>query len=167
MPVMALAETPSDTALDSRLVLALDAALTSLAGIVETVYVNHLLEGVLGDAEEITAAQLRTLAQLASVEWLTVGSIASGLKISYPAASKAVDRLVERDLAARHRDHSDARSIRVNLTVRGRELVGRVAGERREKLRRALERLGGDKPAQALLALLEAFISESAPLSRD
>lgn len=160
-------KTSSDTAPDSRIVLALDTALTALADVVETVYVNHLLEGVLGDAEEITAAQLRTLAQLASVESLTVGSIASGLKISYPAASKAVDRLVERGLAARHRDGSDARSIRVNLTERGRELVGRVATERREKLRRALERLGGDKPAQALLALLEAFISESVPVPRD
>ena len=160
-------EIKRDTAPDSRLVLALDAALTSLAGVVETVYVNHLLEGVLGDAEEITAAQLRTLAQLASVESLTVGSIASGLKISYPAASKAVDRLVERGLAARHRDEGDARSIRVNLTERGRELVGRVATERREKLRRALERLGGDRPAQALLALLEAFIAESTTAPRD
>ena len=160
-------EMERDTAPDSRIVLALDAALTSLAGVVETVYVNHLLEGVLGDAEEITAAQLRTLAQLASVQSLTVGSIASGLKISYPAASKAVDRLVERGLAARHRDDSDARSIRVNLTERGRELVGRVATERREKLRRALERLGGDRPAQALLALLEAFIAESTTAPRD
>lgn len=160
-------EVKRDTAPDSRLVLALDAALTSLSVVVETVYVNHLLEGLLGDAEEITAAQLRTLAQLASVESLTVGSIASGLKISYPAASKAVDRLVERGLAARHRDNSDARSIRVSLTERGRELVGRVATERREKLRRALERLGGDKPAQALLALLEAFISESVATPRD
>ncbi len=158
---MAQAEPNRDTVPDSRLVNALDAALTALAGVVETVYVNHLLEGLLGDAEEITAAQLRTLAQLASVSALTVGSIASGLKISYPAASKAVDRLVERGLAARHRDEGDARSIRVNLTERGRELVGRVAAERREKLRRALERLGGDKPAQALLALLEAFIAES------
>ena len=160
-------EVRRDTAPDSRLVLALDAALTSLSVVVETVYVNHLLEGVLGDAEEITAAQLRTLAQLASVESLTVGSIASGLKISYPAASKAVDRLVERGLAARHRDEGDARSIRVNLTERGRELVGRVATERREKLRRALERLGGDRPAQALLALLEAFIAESTTVPRD
>ena len=160
-------EVKRDTAPDSRLVLALDAALTSLSVVVETVYVNHLLEGLLGDAEEITAAQLRTLAQLASVASLTVGSIASGLKISYPAASKAVDRLVERGLAARHRDNSDARSIRVSLTERGRELVGRVATERREKLRRALERLGGDKPAQALLALLEAFISESVATPRD
>ncbi len=164
---MPQAELKRDTAPDSRIVLALDAALTALAGVVETVYVNHLLEGVLGDAEEITAAQLRTLAQLASVQSLTVGSIASGLKISYPAASKAVDRLVERGLAARHRDAGDARSIRVNLTERGRELVSRVAAERREKLRRALERLGGDRPAQALLALLEAFIAESTTAARD
>jgi DNA-binding MarR family transcriptional regulator len=164
---MPQAEANVDTSPDSRLVLALDAALTSLSVVVETVYVNHLLEGVLGDAEEITAAQLRTLAQLASVESLTVGSIASGLKISYPAASKAVDRLVERGLAARHRDEGDARSIRVNLTERGRELVGRVATERREKLRRALERLGGDRPAQALLALLEAFIAESTSVRDD
>jgi DNA-binding MarR family transcriptional regulator len=154
--------TDTRDAVDARLVLALDAALQQLAGVVETVYVNHLLEDVLGDAEEITAAQLRTLAQLASVDALPVGRIASGLKISYPAATKAVDRLVERGLAARDRDPQDARSIRVHLTERGRELIARVAQERREKLRRALERLGGERPAGALLALLEAFIAESA-----
>jgi DNA-binding MarR family transcriptional regulator len=146
---------------DPRLVSALDRALTQLVAIIETVYVERPLAAVLGDAEEITAAQLRTLGQLSSVDHLTVGSIAAGLKISYPAASKAVDRLVERELAHRTRDISDARNIRVQLTPKGREVLNRLAGERREKLRGVLAHLGGDKPAQALLVLLEAFIAES------
>jgi DNA-binding MarR family transcriptional regulator len=144
-----------------RLVAALDRALTQLAAVIETVYVERPLAGVLGDAEEITAAQLRTLGQLSSVDHLTVGSIAAGLKISYPAASKAVDRLVERELASRARDASDARTTRVQLTARGREVLNRLAAERREKLRGVLAHLGGEKPAQALLMLLEAFIAES------
>ncbi len=146
---------------DERLVMALDRTLTRLAAAIDAVYVEEPLHRVLGDAEEITAAQLRSLRQLMSVESLTVGSLAEGLRISYPAATKAVDRLVERGLASRKRDAGDARSIRVQLTERGRGLVGKLAEERREKLRGVLQSLGGDWPAQALLSLLEAFLDES------
>jgi DNA-binding MarR family transcriptional regulator len=146
---------------DARLVAALDRALTRLTDVIEDVYVVKPLHRVLGDSEEITAAQLRTLRQLSSVEHLTVGSIADGLNISYPAASKAVDRLVERDLASRTRDPDDARTIHVQLTERGREVVQRLALERLEQLRDVLTRLGGERPTKALVALLEAFLEES------
>jgi DNA-binding MarR family transcriptional regulator len=151
-----MADTP-----DPRVVAALDRALTQLTEIIESIYIERPLERVLGDAEEITAAQLRTLRQLSSVDHLTVGSIAEGLRISYPAATKAVDRLVERELASRHRDTGDARSIHVQLTDKGRAVVQHLALERREQLRNVLERIGGDQPAQALLRLLEVFIEES------
>jgi DNA-binding MarR family transcriptional regulator len=147
--------------LDPRVVAALDLALTQLTEIIETVYVERPLERVLGDADEITPAQLRTLRQLSSGNHLTVGSIAEGLRISYPAATKAVDRLVERELAMRHRDPGDARSIHVQLTDKGREVVRHLDETRREQLSHVLERIGGQQPAQALLHLLEDFINQS------
>ncbi len=141
-------------------VSALDRALAQLAMTLEIVYVRRPLEGVLGD-DELTTAQLRTLNLLAGVPddqpGTPVGALASGLRISYPAATKAVDRLAERGLAERHRDSHDARQIRVRLTEKGREVVAHVRRERLQKLARALHELGDARDQTRLLELLERF----------
>lgn len=155
---------------DPRALAELDRLLTQLAAVVEVVYVRRPLEGVLED-EDVTAAQLRTLRLLSSeVETspgLLVGAISEGLRISYPAATKAVDRLVERGLAERKRDERDARQTLVRLTERGREVVSRVAAERRTKLEAALKALGGELPTRSLATLLEAFVTHSLSDPRD
>ena len=150
---------------DDRMIAQLERALGQLPEVVEEVYERRLLERILGESDEVSTAQLRSLRFLASLPdgkiGFGVGQIAQGLNISYPAATKAVDRLTERLLAERHRDSDDARSIHVRLTQKGLELTERLGFERRKTLVRVLERLGGEKPAVVLLALLEAFIAES------
>jgi DNA-binding MarR family transcriptional regulator len=165
----ALTDARAEARPDGRTVARLERALSQLSEVVEEVFERRLLEEVLGDADEVSSAQLKTLQFLSSLApnmpGFTVGEIAAGLRISYPAATKAVDRLAERELAARHRDAGDARSIRVRLTTRGHELVEKLTLERRVRLEGVLARLGGEKPALALLALLEAFLEESAASS--
>ncbi len=155
---------------DPRAIAELDRLLTQLAAVVEVVYVRRPLEGVLED-EDVTAAQLRTLrllsSEIESSPGLLVGAISEGLRISYPAATKAVDRLVERGLAERKRDERDARQTLVRLTERGREVVSRVAAERRQKLEAALNTLGGELPTRSLATLLEAFVTHSLSDPRD
>lgn len=143
----------------------LDLALSRLVATFEVVYVRRPLEGLLGDDDEVTSAQLRALKLLAAVPdgdpGLPVGALALGLRISYPAATKAVDRLAERGLADRHRDPNDARQIRVRLTSKGFEVVSRVAVSRREKLERVLHDLGGTRDRTRLLELIERFTALS------
>ncbi len=150
---------------DSRTIAQLETALTQMLEVIEENFERRLLEQILGETDEVSTAQLRTLRFLASLPLgntgFPVGSIAEGLRISYPAATKAVDRLTERQLAERHRDAGDARSIRVRLTTRGRELTERLSLERRAALAEVLQKMGGDKPAVALLRLLEEFIAHS------
>lgn len=147
---------------DHRTVIHLERALGQLTEVVEEVFERRLLEQILGETDEVSTAQLRTLRFLASLPntqtGFTVGRIAEGLRISYPAATKAVDRLTERQLAERHRHPDDARSIHVRLTEHGYELIERLSFERRASLALVLEQLGGEKPAQMFLSLLEAFI---------
>lgn len=146
----------------------LDRLVGLLAAAVELVYVRRPLETVLGDDEEVTAAQLRTLNLLGHVPEggaVPVGAIGEGLRISYPAASKAVDRLAERGLAGRRRDPRDARLILVFLTPLGRDVVARVAAERRRKLAATLRDLGA--PAADLERLLAAFLAASLADPRD
>ncbi len=146
-------------------VSALDRALSRLAATFEVVYVRRPLEGLLGDDDEVTTAQLRALNLLAAVPddqpGLAVGALASGLRISYPAATKAVDRLAERGLADRHRDAFDARQIRVRLTQKGFDVVSHVAISRRAKLERVLHDLGDAHDRVRLLELIEQFTALS------
>jgi DNA-binding MarR family transcriptional regulator len=143
----------------------LERVLGQLAEVLEEVFERRLLEQILDDPDEVSLAQLRTLRFLNSLphgqNGFALGKIAEGLRISYPAASKAVDRLTERGLAERRRDNADARSIVVRLTLRGHELTERLSLERRRKLEAVLERLGGAYSATALLTLLEEFVAVS------
>ncbi len=143
----------------------LDRALSQLAATLEVIYSRRVLEDVLGDLEEVTAAQLRTLKLLSGESMdgtgLLIGAISQGLRISYPAASKAVDRLVERDLAERKRSDGDARQTFVRLTERGREVIGKVRLERQVKLERALQQIGDERTIGEFTKLLEAFTTQS------
>jgi len=141
----------------SQDLLDLDALLSRLVELYEQIYVRGPLEQVLGADEEVSTSQLRTLRFLEAEGGAWIGDIASGLGISYPAATKAVDRLYERGLAERIRDGSDARRIRVGLTARGFEVLGDVTKVRLKRLETALEGLD----AAGLAALLEAFSKAS------
>jgi DNA-binding MarR family transcriptional regulator len=157
-----------ESRLDPRTTAQLERVLGQLSEVLEEVFERQLLEQILGDPDEVSLAQLRTLRFLASLPneqpGFAVGKIAEGLRISYPAASKAVDRLTERGLAERKRDDADARSIAVRLTERGHDLTERLSLERRQKLELVLEQLGGERPAMALLTLLEQFVALSQKL---
>jgi DNA-binding MarR family transcriptional regulator len=157
-----------ESQLDPRTTAQLERVLGQLSEVLEEVFERRLLEQILGDSDEVSLAQLRTLRFLASLPneqpGFAVGKIAEGLRISYPAASKAVDRLTERGLAERKRDDVDARSIVVRLTERGHDLTERLSLERRQKLELVLEQLGGERPAMALLTLLEQFVALSQKL---
>jgi DNA-binding MarR family transcriptional regulator len=143
----------------------LDRVLSQLAATLEVVYSRRVLEDVLGDLEEVTAAQLRTLKLLSSEPLdgtgLLIGAISQGLRISYPAASKAVDRLVERDLAQRSRNAGDARQTFVHLTERGRAVIQKVRLERQAKLGRALQNIGDENAINEFTTLLEEFTNQS------
>ncbi len=143
----------------------LDRVLSQLAATLEVVYSRRVLEDVLGDLEEVTAAQLKSLKLLSSEPLdsagLLIGEISQGLRISYPAASKAVDRLVERDLAERRRDAGDARQTFVRLTERGRGVIQKVKLKRQTKLKRTLQEIGDQTAINELTTLLEHFTRQS------
>jgi DNA-binding MarR family transcriptional regulator len=149
----------------------LDRVLSQLAATLEVVYSRRVLEDVLGDLEEVTAAQLRTLKLLSSEPidsaGLLIGGISQGLRISYPAASKAVDRLVEHELAERHRDAGDARQTFVRLTERGREVIQKVKLKRQAKLELALQSIGDQTVIAQFTSLLEDFTNQSVKESQD
>lgn len=107
---------------------------------------------------QVTPAQLMALRYLSLNESSLMSDVAEGLAISFPAATKTIDRLVRKELATRIEDPHDRRVVRIRLTERGRDLVDEVFLERRRRFATVLERLGSDA-MDRLHRSMEAFIS--------
>lgn len=68
-------------------------------------------------------------------------ALAEALDVSQASATGIVDRMEQRGLVERVRDDDDRRVIRVALTESGRQLLARMAAERRERLSQVLAEL--------------------------
>ncbi len=108
--------------------------------------------------QQVTPAQLLALRYLSLNESSLMSDVAEGLDISFPAATKTIDRLVRKELASRIEDPHDRRVVRIQLTDRGKRLVADVYEERSRRFADVLERL--DPSARdGLQETMEAFIS--------
>jgi DNA-binding MarR family transcriptional regulator len=83
---------------------------------------EHLRE-VTGD--RLTLAQLKVLKLVSVSGRLSISDVANLLGISSPAASKAVDRLVQGNLLHRAQAEDDRRVIRITPSSEGLELLAR------------------------------------------
>jgi DNA-binding MarR family transcriptional regulator len=106
----------------------------------------------------VTSSQLLALRYLALNEQPLMSDLADGLGISYPAATKTVERLVKKGLAAREDDPMDRRVVRVNLTKDGMRLVRRILAEKNARFHRILQNMRAED-RQALLGGVEAFVT--------
>jgi DNA-binding MarR family transcriptional regulator len=78
------------------------------------------LAGVASNAPDLSARQLAVLLEVYLTEGaLTVRDLAASLNVAKPAITRALDRLCELDLAARHIHPTDRRMILVRRTLAG------------------------------------------------
>ncbi|HEY8496915.1 MAG TPA: MarR family transcriptional regulator [Limnochordales bacterium] len=106
----------------------------------------------------ITHAQFVLLRHLWWNPGSTLGQVADSLGVSRPAATQAVERLVQRGLVRRSPDTADRRRLRLGLTARGEELVRELSSALEERLAAIVGRM----PSDARLALargVEAFLA--------
>ena len=90
---------------------------------------------------DLTMGQVKTLFVLQCSGAMSVGGLAERLKIGLPAASIAVDKLVQLALVARRDDPSDRRRTLVELTPQGEQVVSRLHQGRHQRLRTWLGQL--------------------------
>lgn len=83
---------------------------------------------------QVTAPQMTLLKLVGMTDSCTVTDVASFLRVSNAAASKAVDRLVRRDLLRRTVDQRDRRAMHLHLTRASRRLLDFYAHARQCKL---------------------------------
>jgi DNA-binding MarR family transcriptional regulator len=96
----------------------------------------------------LSMAQMVGLHLLEKLGPLSVSSVAACLRLSPPATSHLVDRLVVAGLVERTEDPADRRHKRVVIAPRGRELIQRTRDQRTREFTRILSRLSGEVQSQ-------------------
>lgn len=111
--------------------------------------VNELLERTLDEAsdEQLVLSQVKLLLLIARPgQRFKVTDVADFLGVTNAAASRAIDRLVQRGLIDRSVSAEDRRAVDLSLTPASRELLDRFTEIRNRELLRVL----GDFPAEKL-----------------
>ncbi len=80
----------------------------------------------------------------------TIGELAERLQLQHHSTVELIDRLTERGLVARERDHEDQRRVIVHLTAEGQDILQRLASIALTELRST-----GPNLVQALTSLLD------------
>jgi DNA-binding MarR family transcriptional regulator len=96
----------------------------------------------------LTMAQMVALHLLTHLGPVSVSSVAACLKLSPPATSHLIDRLVVAGLAGRSEDPVDRRHKRIVITPSGRELIERTQEKRGKEFTRVLSSLSAEVQAQ-------------------
>src|SRR5580765_3698124 len=107
----------------------------------------------------LTMAQMVALHLLTHLGPVSVSSIAACLKLSPPATSHLVDRMVVAGLVGRTEDPVDRRHKRIEITSTGRDLIEGTNERRTREFTRVLSSLTGDAQAQFGRAL-ERVVTE-------
>ena len=105
-------------------------------------------------ADEVTLPQYRALVVLASRGPQNVAGLAGHLGVTPATATRMCDRLVRKRLITRTHARGDRRSVRVDLSARGRSLVDEVSARRRREIRELLRSVPSSSRAELVRALL-------------
>ena len=100
------------------------------------------------NAAGLTMAQMVTLHLLTKLGPVSVSSIATCIKLSAPAASHLVDRMVVAGLVGRTEDPDDRRHKRIAITGKGRELIESTQEARTREFTRVLSSLSPEVQGQ-------------------
>ena len=117
----------------------------------------------------LTVSQLRGLRFLKQHEDCLVGDLANGLAVSYPAASKLMDRLINRGLTQRRDDKTDRRNIRLRVTIEGGRVLETIEEKRQREIAQIFLRLEEEEQrflTQGLKRFLEAALSDEAIIDK-
>jgi len=104
------------------------------------------------ELQTVTLHQLEVLGVLKR-ESLRMRDLARELDVSEPAATAIADRLVRHGLVERQDDPNDRRTVRLALSPRARDLLGKVEDARRAAMVRVFEAVSDDQ----LRSLIDVF----------
>jgi DNA-binding MarR family transcriptional regulator len=106
-------------------------------------------------AEDLSAAQYRTLVVLASRGPRPLVDLAQSLGVNPSTAGRMCDRLARKGFVRRHRDRQDRRIVVVSLSGQGRRVLDEATAARRAVIAQALSALSVEQQRAAGAALRE------------
>ncbi|ANS28666.1 hypothetical protein R1CP_19920 [Rhodococcus opacus] len=95
--------------------------------------------------ETITVAQFRVLVVLDTRGPLSAAALAHYLALRLPTATRMVERLVQAGLLSREPTKTSRRGASIELTTRGRGVVGEVTDHRRREIGAVVKYLPGER----------------------
>ena len=95
---------------------------------------NNLVDG-------ITGSQFFVMKKIHERGRCTVSEVAEGLCVSLSAITSMVDKLCKASLAERQRDENDRRLVWLELTPKGKDILGTCQSSRRQVVERYLSQL--------------------------
>ncbi|MEN6372348.1 MAG: MarR family transcriptional regulator [Armatimonadota bacterium] len=108
-------------------------------------------------SEDITTSLIQCLQHIYLHGPSSIRKIATGLSITFPAASQLVERLVRKGLVTRDKGKTDRRVASVNLTDDGRSIVTKARAARSRWLRDIFDKMPDDR-RETLVDNLEEFV---------
>lgn len=102
---------------------------------------------------DLTMSQMKVLLLLYSERAATMGQLASRLGVALSTLTGIVDRLVERELVARHESPHDRRQVVCQLTATGQALAERLQQAGRTQLAQLLRTLQPHELATVMSSL--------------
>ena len=114
----------------------------------------------------VTISDIRVLQYLHQNGSTRMGSIARWMNVGQPTATVVVNRLVERGLVIRERDHKDWRVVLCSLTDAGQQLIGSQIDPSILNLRLRLEMLSNHQ-LQNIVRVLKALLHASESIGED
>ena len=138
---------PDNVDPDAELIDAFVVASRALVGIVA--------RSLAGAGQDVTLPQYRALVILSTQGPQRITDLAAHLGVTASTASRMIDRLVRKRLVRRRQAKDDRRSLQVDLTESGREVVDETTRRRRVEIERVLKEM----PAASRRPLTKAVVA--------
>jgi DNA-binding MarR family transcriptional regulator len=102
---------------------------------------------------DLTLQQFETLKRISTAERSTLGSVAHELEIDLSTASRNLTRLEKQGYVSKMRDESDARTVVLRLTTKGKRALSTLSCDERDALVAAYDRIPAIRRGKVIAAL--------------
>lgn len=117
--------------------------------------VGIVARSLAGAGQDVTLSQYRALVILSTEGPQRIIDLATHLGVTASTASRMIDRLVRKRLVRRRQARDDRRSLRIDLTASGRDVVDETSRRRRIEIERIMQEM----PAGSRRPLTEAVVA--------
>ena len=102
----------------------------------------------------LTKLELLALSVISNQKELIMSQLAGNLGVSMSTATGIIDKLVEKELVSRERNHGDRRVVKVVLTAKGEEIAISFQKQKEEMVKRIMELLSPEEQ-ETFISILE------------